>query len=98
MVIIQYHGGALELKNSAAHVNTSGIEFYDNRASRYYGGAIYFTYATIIIIKSVNFIMNSAVVKGGAIFIETGVQCSIYVGSHSLFFNNSAFQEGAFYS
>ena len=41
--------------------------------------------------------MNSAQVKGGAIYIEIGVQPSIIVGNYSklLFFNNSAFQGGA---
>ena len=90
------NGGALELTSSTAHVNMSGIEFYDNKASKH-GGAIYFIYSKINI-KSVNFIMNSAVVKGGAIFIETGVECSIIVGNYSklLFFNNSAFQGGVY--
>ena len=40
-------GGALWLQNSTAHVNTSGIEFYDNRAS--YGEAIHSFYGTMII-------------------------------------------------
>ena len=41
-------GGALGLVTSTAHniMNTSGIEFYDNRAS--HGGAICFRYGTMI--------------------------------------------------
>ena len=94
-------GGALELMNSTVHVNTSGIDFYNNRAS-YGGGAIYSFYGTMIINtnKSLNFTMNFAHLKGGAIYIETGVQCSIIVDNYSklLFFNNSAFQGGAVYN
>ena len=94
------NGGALESINSTAHVNTSGIKFYNNRAP--YGGAINFFYGTMIINtnKSVNFTMNSAQVKGGAINIEIGVHPAIIVGNYSklLFFNNSAFQGGALYS
>ena len=94
------NGGALESVNSTAHVNTSGIKFYNNRA--YYGGAINSFYGTMIINTntSVNFTMNSAQVKGGAINIEIGVQPPIIVGNYSklLFFNNSAFQGGALYS
>ena len=94
------YGGALSLEYSTAHVNTSGVEFYDNRAS--VGGAIYFAYSTMIINtnKSVKFIMNSAKVSGGAICIEAGVHPSIIVGNYSklLFINNSAFQGGALYS
>ena len=92
---------SLELTNSAAYVNSSGIEFYDNRTSNS-GGAMYFFYGTMIINtnKSVIFIMNSAQVKGGAIHIEVGVRPSIIVGNYSklLFFNNSAFQGGALYN
>ena len=94
------NGGALESINSTAHVNKSGIKFYDNRAP--YGGAINSFCATMIINTniSVNFTMNSAQVKGGAINIETGVHPAIIVGNYSklLFFNNSAFQGGALYS
>ena len=94
------YGGALSLRNSTAHVNTSGIEFYDNRAS--VGGAIHFTYGSMVINtnKSLKFIMNSAQVNGGAIYIKTGVYPSIIVGNFSelMFFNNSAFQGGALYS
>ena len=94
-------GGALGLINSTVHVNTNNMEFYNNRAS-YYGGAIDFFYGSMIIDtnKSVKFIMNSAQVRGGAIYIKTGVQSSIIVGNYSklLFFNNSAFQGGALYS
>ena len=94
------NGGALESVNSTAHVNTSGIKFYDNKAP--YGGAINCFYGTMIINTntSVNFTMNSAQVKGGAIYIEAGVHPAITVGNYSelLFFNNSAFQGGAFYS
>ena len=94
------NGGALQLVNSTVHVNTSGIEFYNNRAP--YGGAINSFYGTMIINinKSVNFIMNSAQFKGGAINMEIGIQTSIIVGNYSklLFFNNSAFQGGALYS
>ena len=94
------NGGALESVNSTVHVNTSGITFYNNKAP--YGGAINFCYGTMIINtnKSVNFTMNSARVKGGAINIELGVHPSIIVGNYSklLFFNNSAFQGGALYS
>ena len=94
------NGGALESVNSTVHVNTSGIKFYNNRA--YYGGAINSFYGTMIINTntSVNFTMNSALVKGGAINIEIGVYPAIIVGNYSklLFFNNSAFQGGALYS
>ena len=93
-------GGALGLTNSTAHMNTNNIKFYDNRAS--FGGAMYFLYAIMIINtnKSVMFTMNSAQVKGGAIYIQTGLRPSIIVGNYSilLFFNNSAFQGGAFYN
>ena len=90
------YGGALSLQNSTAHVNTSCIEFYSNRA-------IFFTYGSIIINtnKSLKFIANSAQVNGGAIYnIEAGVCPSIIVGNYSklLFFNNTAFQGGALYS
>ena len=84
-VIFKYnhaaYGGALSLQNSIAHVNTSGIEFYDNRASA--GGAIYFTYRSIIINTNttLKFITNSAQVSGGAIYIEAGVHPSIIVGN-----------------
>ena len=94
-------GGALSLVNSTALVNTSGIEFYGNRAT-ISGGAIDFIYGTMIINanKSVKFIMNSAQVQGGAIFIEEGIHHAIVVGYYSklLFINNSAFQGGALYS
>ena len=94
------YGGALLLQNSTAHVNTSGIEFYDNRAS--VGGAIFITYGSININtnKSLKFITNSAQVNGGAIYIEAGVRPSIIVGDYSklFFFNNSAFQGGALYN
>ena len=94
------YGGALSLENSTAHVNTSGIEFYDNRAS--VGGAIFFWYGSMIINtnKSVKFIMNSAEVNGGAIYMEKGVRPAIVVGNYSklFFFNNSAFQGGALYN
>ena len=64
-------GGALVLENSIVHVNTSGIEFYSNRATTF-GGAMCFLYGTMIINSnvSVKFVMNSAQVKGGAIQIE----------------------------
>ena len=94
-------GGALALINSSALVNTSGIEFYGNRAT-ISGGAILFTYGIMIINtnKSVKFIMNSAQVQGGAFFIEKGIHPAIIVGYYSklLFINNSAFQGGALYS
>ena len=94
-------GRALQLMNSIVHVNTSCIDFYKNRAS-YRGGAIYSFYGTMIINtnKSLNFTINFARLKGGAIYIETGIQCSITVGNYSklLFFNNSAFQGGALYN
>ena len=90
-------GGALELVNSTVHMNTGGIKFYDNKAS--YGGAMFSFYGTMIINanKSINFIMNSAKMQGGAIHIEAGVGPSIVVGNYSklLLFNNSAFQGGA---
>ena len=49
---------------------------------------------------SVEFVMNSAQVKGGAIQIEAGIHPSIIVHDYSklLLFNNSAFQGGALYS
>ena len=63
---------------------------------------ISFTYGSMIINtnKSLKFIVNLAQVKGGAIYIETGVHPAIIVGNYSklLFFNNSAFQGGALYS
>ena len=94
-------GGALVLMNSTVHVNTNNMEFYNNSAAGY-GGAIYFFYGTMIINanKSVNFIMNSAQVQGGAIHIGDGVSPSIIVDNYSklIFFNNSAFQGGALYS
>ena len=93
-------GGALSLENSTVHVNTSGIEFYNNRAS--FGGAIHFMYGTMIINanKSVNFTMNSAKVRGGAICIDAGDRPTIIVDNYSkiFFFNNTAFQGGALYS
>ena len=91
-------GGALRLMNSIVQVNSSGIEFHDNKASTG-GGAIGFFNGTMIIntSKSVNFNMNSAEVKGGAIYIEIGI---IIVDNYSklFFFSNSAFQGGALYS
>ena len=44
--------------------------------------------------------MNSAQLKGGAIYIDNGVHSSIIVGNYSklLFFNNSAFQGDALYN
>ena len=91
------YGGALILRNSTAHVDTDGIQFYNNRGS--WGGAMYFVYGTMYINtnKSVKFIMNTAQVKGGAIHIQSGVYPSIIVGNYSklLLFNNSAFQGGA---
>ena len=94
-------GGALRLMNSTVHVNTSGIKFFGNRAARS-GGAINFFYGTMIINtnKAVKFIMNSAKRRGGAIYIEVGVNLTIIVGNYSklLFLNNSAFQGGALYS
>ena len=93
-------GGALSLENSTVHVNTSGIEFYNNRAS--FGGAIHFMYGTMIINanKSVNFTMNSAKVRGGAICIDAGDRPTIIVDNYSkiFFFNNTAFRGGALYS
>ena len=93
-------GGALGLVKSTVYVNSSGIEFYNNRASN--GGAID-AFCGIMIIntnKSVKIVTNAAQVKGGAIKIEVGVQPSIVVGDSSklLLFNNSAFQGGALYS
>jgi predicted outer membrane repeat protein len=85
-------GGALYLRNSTAHVNSTGIQlkFYDNTASM--GGAMYFVYGTMHINtnNSVKFITNSAQVKGGAIYIEAGIRSSITVGNYSklLLFNN----------
>ena len=62
-VIFKYNhavkdGGALLLQNSTIHVNTSGIEFYDNKAS--VGGAIFFTYGSMDINtnKSLKFITS----------------------------------------
>ena len=77
-------GGALTLMNSTVHVNTSGIKFYGNRATRS-GGAIDFIYGTMNIYtnKSVNFTMNSAQVRGGAIYIEVGVHPTIIIGNYS---------------
>ena len=93
--------GAIRLVNSIIHVNSSGIEFYDNRASNR-GGAMVFFYGSMIIRtkKLVKFVVNSAQVKGGAIVIEEGIHPSIIVGDYAklLFFNNSAFQGGALYS
>ena len=92
--------GALQLGNSTAHVNTSGIEFINNRAL--IGEAIDFFYGTMIINtnKSVKFIMNSAQVQGGALYIDAGIHPAIIVGNYSkiLFFNNSAFQGSALYN
>ena len=50
--------------------------------------------------KSVNFVVNSAQVKGGAIFIQEGVHPTIIVGNYAklLLINNSAFLGGALYS
>ena len=44
--------------------------------------------------------MNTAQIKGGAIYIEIGIRPSIIVGNYSklLLFNNSAFQGGALYT
>ena len=93
-------GGALDLRNSTAHINTSGVKFYNNRASL--GGAMYLVYGTMYINanNSIKFIMNSAQVKGGAIYIEAGIRPSITIGNYSklFFFDNSAFQGGALYS
>ena len=93
-------GGALKLWHSTVHVHSNGIEFYDNRAP--FGGAIYFIYGTMVIStnKSLKFVMNSAQMKGGAIYIQTGVRPAIIVGNYSklLFFNNTAFQGGALYN
>ena len=104
-VIFKYNhalgGGAIRLTNSTIHVNTNGMEFYNNKAMTF-GGAIKLFYGTIIINtnKSLKFTMNSAQVKGGAIYIEVDIRPSIIVGDYSklLFFNNSAFQGGALYS
>ena len=76
-------GGALELDISTIHVNTSGIKFYDNRVS--VGGAVDSFYGTMIISTniSVNFIMNSARVQGGEIYIRAGVRPSIIVDNYS---------------
>ena len=94
-------GGALWLINSTVHVNTNNMEFYNNRAMKS-GGAIDTFYGTMIINtnKSLKFIMNSAQVNGGAIYIIAGIQPCIIVGNYSklLFFNNSAFHGGALYS
>ena len=94
-------GGALQLMNSTVHVNTSGVEFYNNRVS-YAGGAIHSSYGTMIINtnKSANFTMNSAQLKGGAIYIQYGAHPFIIISNYSklLLFNNSAFQGGALYS
>ena len=93
-------GGALQLVNSTIHVNSSGIEFYDNRAS--FAGAIRFVYGTMVIStnKSLKFVMNSAQVQGGALYIDAGVRPTIIVGNYSklFLFNNSAFQGGALYN
>ena len=77
-------GGALRLVKSIVHVNSSGIEFYDNRASNG-GGAIGFSYGTMVIStkKSVQFVVNSAQRRGGAIFIEEGVHPTIIVGNYA---------------
>ena len=92
------YGGALLLMNSIVHVNTNNMEFYNNRAATS-GGAICFIYGTMIINtnKSVTFVVNSAQVQGGALWIQAGVQPAIIVGNYSklLLFNNSAFQGGA---
>ena len=81
-------------------MDTSGVLFHNNRGS--FGGAWYFIYSTMNISsnKSMKFIMNTAQIKGGAIYIETGINLSIIVGSYSnlLLLNNSAFQGGALYT
>ena len=62
---------------------------------------MYFVYSTMYINpnKSVKFIMNTAQIQGGAIYIESGVSSSIIVGDSAnlLLLNNSAFQGGALY-
>ena len=61
-----------------------------------------FFYGTMVIStnKSLKFVVNSAQVQGGALYIEAGVHPSIIVDNYSklLLFNNSAFQGGALYS
>ena len=84
------YGGALQLRNSIAHVDTDGIQFYNNTAS--WGGAMFFAYGTMYINtnKCVKFI--TAIIAVGAIFIETGINSSIIVGKYSklFLFNNLA--------
>ena len=61
---------------------------------------MYFVYSTMYINpnKPVKFIMNTAQIQGGAIYIESGVSSSIIIGdSANLLLNNSAFQGGALY-
>ena len=93
-------GGGVYLNNSTVIVNTSTFLFYNNRASNY-GGAMYFFYGSMHIItnKSAKFIMNTAQIQGGAIYIESDTHSSITVGNSSKFhlFDNSAFQGGAIY-
>ena len=92
-------GGAIYLHNSTIHVDTDATLFYDNSGS--WGGTMYLVYGTIYINpnKSLNFVMNTAQVQGGAIYVESGDSFSVNVDSSAklFFFNNSAFQGGALY-
>ena len=94
-----FYAGALMLNNSTAHVDTDGFQFYSNKGLK--GGAMYFAHGSLYINanKSVMFVMNTAQIQGGAIFVISGVHPAIIVDNHSklFLFNNSAFQGGALY-
>ena len=90
--------GALYLYNATIHVDTD-VFFNNNTAIR--GGAIHFYYGKMYINVHavVQFIANTAQLRGGAIYIEAGDHSSIIIDNFATlhFADNSAFQGGALY-
>ena len=96
-----YQGGAVALYNATFKLDSSTVLF-DNNTAGVQGGAMRFQVGTFYINNhsNVTFIMNSALLQGGAICIFSADQHSIIVDKHAqlIFFNNSAYRGGALYA
>ena len=93
-------GGAVSLLTGIVTVDADSVVIFTNNTA-VLGGAMVIDFESMNIndYGAVNFSLNSALHRGGAIYIYAGVESIISVDKYANlgFYNNSAFQGGALY-
>ena len=91
-------GGAMFIKQSTVTVKT-GVQLLIARNNAYQGGAIYLQEGSIFLSghNEVLFANNTALTRGGAIYIDWKDDISVDAHSKLMFHNNSANQGGAIF-